>query len=150
MRTTSILTLQEKWSGAQQGFEVLREGTQGGKKTVDVVYGLTQPFASGSQRRASPGLGTRARADRKGLHDVRDVTLGEDACWVRKGSAPRVLAALRNAVVDVLADVDSASRPEALEWLQMHPEEAKKLIGLACPQQWNGAAGGRTSLETSP
>src|SRR5690348_7159206 len=41
LRTTSILTLQEKWCGAQQGFEVIRERTQGGKKTVDVVYGLT-------------------------------------------------------------------------------------------------------------
>jgi predicted transposase YbfD/YdcC len=36
------------------------------------------------------------------LHWPRDVTLGEDACQVRSGSAPQVLAALRNAVVGLL------------------------------------------------
>jgi hypothetical protein len=36
------------------------------------------------------------------LHWVRDVTLGEDACQVRAGRAPQVLAVLRNAVVGLL------------------------------------------------
>jgi predicted transposase YbfD/YdcC len=36
------------------------------------------------------------------LHYVRDVTLGEDACQVRSGRAPQVLAVLRNAVVGLL------------------------------------------------
>ena len=36
------------------------------------------------------------------LHYVRDVTLGEDACTVRRGTAPRVMAALRNAVLGLL------------------------------------------------
>jgi predicted transposase YbfD/YdcC len=36
------------------------------------------------------------------LHWVRDVTLGEDACQVRSGRAPQVLAVLRNAVVGLL------------------------------------------------
>lgn len=36
------------------------------------------------------------------LHWPRDVTLGEDACQVRAGHAPQVLAALRNAVLGLL------------------------------------------------
>ena len=36
------------------------------------------------------------------LHYVRDVTLGEDASAVRSGAAPRVMAALRNAILGVL------------------------------------------------
>jgi hypothetical protein len=36
------------------------------------------------------------------LHYVRDVTLGEDACQVRSGRAPQVLAALRNAALGLL------------------------------------------------
>ena len=36
------------------------------------------------------------------LHWLRDVTLGEDACQVRSGHAPQVLAAMRNAVVGLL------------------------------------------------
>jgi len=33
---------------------------------------------------------------------VRDVTLGEDACRVRSGSAPQILAGLRNAVLRLI------------------------------------------------
>ena len=33
------------------------------------------------------------------LHYVRDVTMGEDACRVRTGSAPQVLAGIRNSVI---------------------------------------------------
>jgi predicted transposase YbfD/YdcC len=36
------------------------------------------------------------------LHWPRDVTLGEDACQVRSGHAPQVLAALRNVVLGLL------------------------------------------------
>jgi hypothetical protein len=36
------------------------------------------------------------------LFRVRDVTLGEDASQVRKGSAPEVMAALRNTVLALL------------------------------------------------
>ena len=36
------------------------------------------------------------------LHWVRDVTLGEDACRVRTGAAPQVLAACRNAVLTLV------------------------------------------------
>ena len=36
------------------------------------------------------------------LHWPRDVTLGEDACQVRSGHAPQVLAGLRNAVLGLL------------------------------------------------
>jgi len=44
------------------------------------------------------------------LHSVRDVTLGEDACRVRSGDAPQVLAAIRNAVIHLLSKVKAKSR----------------------------------------
>lgn len=30
------------------------------------------------------------------VHSARDTTLGEDACWVRKGSLPRIMVAFAN------------------------------------------------------
>jgi hypothetical protein len=36
------------------------------------------------------------------LHWVRDVTLGEDASRIRTGSAPQLMAALRNAGISLL------------------------------------------------
>lgn len=62
------------------------------------------------------------------LHYVRDVTLGEDACRVRTGSAPQVLAALRNAVVHLLGQLPATSRAGALRRLNARPEEALGLL----------------------
>ena len=64
------------------------------------------------------------------LHYVRDVTLGEDGCRVRKGSAPQVLAAVRNAVIHLLAGVEAASPAAAIRRLNNHPEEALALLDL--------------------
>lgn len=130
LRTTSLLTLHGKWKGLQQGFELRRERTIDGEKTVEVVYGIT----SLTPEKADAGELLRRMRDHwqieNSLHYVRDVTLGEDACRVRSGSAPQVLAALRNAVVHLLAQVDAKSNPEAIEQLQVRPEMARELIGI--------------------
>jgi predicted transposase YbfD/YdcC len=130
LRTTSILTVQEKWSGLQQGFELTRERTTGAKTTVEVVYGITSLTAARADARRLLAFVRDHWQIENSLHYVRDVTLGEDACRVRKATAPQVLAALRNAVVHLLAEVEGDSRPAAIEHLQMRPEEAKKLIGI--------------------
>ena len=67
------------------------------------------------------------------LHYVRDVTLGEDACRVKTGNAPEVLAGLRNAAVGVLraAGVDNVAAH--LRRLAAHPLEAVQLVFGAAP-----------------
>ncbi len=62
------------------------------------------------------------------LHDVRDVTLGEDACGVRTGSSPEVLAALRNAVVHLLESGPKPNKAAAARRMAATPEEAVRLI----------------------
>jgi predicted transposase YbfD/YdcC len=130
LRTTSILTVTEKWKGMKQGFEITRERTVDDKTTVEVVYGMTSLSAD---RADAAALLVHVRDHWKienKLHYVRDVTFREDACRVRSGTAPQVLAAIRNTVVHLLKDVEAKSCPEALEVLQIHPEEAKRLIGI--------------------
>ncbi|MBY0458165.1 MAG: hypothetical protein K2V38_12555 [Gemmataceae bacterium] len=60
---------------------------------------------------------------------MRDVTLGEDRCRVRKGNAPQVLAALRNVAVYLRNRMDTpsiAAGPEkAIPWLH-HPASTSK------------------------
>ena len=46
-----------------------------------------------------------------GLHYRRDVTLGEDACQVRRGTAPQVLAALNNTIVGIAALAKQSNLP---------------------------------------
>jgi len=72
------------------------------------------------------------------LHSVRDVTLGADACRVRTGAGPPVLAALRNAVVHLLAGVPADSNPAAIEHLQVNPDQAKTLLGVPQTRYRNG------------
>jgi hypothetical protein len=134
VRTTSILTLQQKWPGLAQGLEITRERTVQGKTTVEVEYAMTslKPEQADAQRLS--GLVREHWGIENRLHYVRDVTLGEDSCRVRKGSAPQVLAAVRNAVVYLLAGLGTPSRAAAIRRLNAHPEEAIALLDLPQPQ----------------
>lgn len=114
----------------RQGFEVTRERTARGAKTTEVAYGVTSLPPERADAGTLLGLVRNHWAIENELHYVRDVTLGEDACRVRAGNAPQVLAALRNAVVHLLHGVEAGSRPEAIEVLQLHPDRARGLIGI--------------------
>jgi len=130
VRTTSILTTHEKWSGLKQGIEITRERTVAGKTTVEVALAITSLSSEHADAKTLLSATRNHWSIENELHYVRDVTLGEDACRVRSGSAPQVLAAIRNAVVHLLADVSSPNRPAAIELLQINPPQALALIGL--------------------
>lgn len=105
-----------------------RERRVGGETTVEVAYfitGLTRGEADPAR------LGTRIRAHwgiENRRHHVQDVTLGEDACRVRSGTAPEILAGLRNVVVHLVDGVDAPSKAAATRRFAAHPHEAIELI----------------------
>jgi len=134
VRTTAILTLHQKWPGLAQGLEITRERTVNGVTTVEVEYAMT---SLKSEDAGAPRLAQLVREHwgiENGLHYVRDVTLGEDASRVRRGSAPQVLAAVRNAVIHLLAGLGAASHAAAIRRLNARPEEALALLELPQPQ----------------
>lgn len=98
---------------------------------MEVQFGLTSLAADEADAAALLGYVRAHWRIENELHYVRDVTLGGDACRVRKGSAPQVLAAFRNAVIHLLGEVGARSHPEAIETLQVHPGRARELIGIA-------------------
>ena len=130
VRTTSILTLHQKWPGLAQGLEITRERTVKGTTTVEVEYAMTslKPKEADAQRMA--GLVREHWGIENELHYVRDVTFGEDASRVRKGSAPQVLAAVRNAVVHLLFGLGARNCAAAIRRLNARPEEALMLLHL--------------------
>ena len=90
------------WPYLDQVFRLERRVTKHGQTTVEVRYGITSlpPFVASARR-----LLEIARAEwgiENGLHHRRDVTLHEDACQVRRGQAPQVLAALNNTVLGIV------------------------------------------------
>ena len=68
-----------------------------GKETTETVCAVT---SLGPERASAKRLLAIARGHwwiENRLHWVRDMSLGEDACRVRTGEAPEILAAMRNA-----------------------------------------------------
>ncbi len=124
MRTTSILTLHQKWAGLAQGLEITRERTVKGKTTIEVEYAMTSLKPEEAKAERLSELVRKHWGIENELHYVRDVTLGENACRVRRGSAPQVLAAVRNAVIHLLAGMDAPSHAAAIRRLNARPDEA--------------------------
>ena len=88
--------LAKEWYGVQQVFCLRRRVHQLLYCTQEWVYGITSlpPSPADPQRLLSLLRGHWAIENR--LHWRRDVTLREEACQVRKGCAPRVLAVLNS------------------------------------------------------
>jgi len=130
LRVTTTLTLHPRWPGLKQAFELVRERTEKGKTTVEVAHGISSLGPERADAARLLGLTRGHWGIENKLHYVRDVTPGEDGCRVRTGSAPQVLAAVRNAVIHLLAGVEADSRAGAIRRLNNHPEEALALLGL--------------------
>ena len=103
-RTIKVVTAPAwiTFANAAQVAQIRRTTTRAGSKTVEVVYVITS-----ADRRAAPpavlaawvqchwGIENRA-------HWVRDVIYDEDRSQVRTGSAPQVMATLRNTAISLL------------------------------------------------
>jgi predicted transposase YbfD/YdcC len=101
------------WPYLDQVFRLERIVSERGKRTVEVRYGITSmpPTVADAGRilevaRAEWGI-------ENGLHHRRDVSLAEDGCQVRRGSAPQVLAALNNTVIGIVAQTGERNLPAA-------------------------------------
>jgi predicted transposase YbfD/YdcC len=111
-----------------QVFELERVRVLRDKTEVEVVHGITSLGRDRADARALLGR-VRGHWDIENrLHYVRDETLGEDRCRVRKGQSTQVLAALRNAVVHLLEGFKAPSKAAATRRLAAHPEEALPLL----------------------
>jgi predicted transposase YbfD/YdcC len=64
------------------------------------------------------------------LHYVRDMTMGEDACRVRTGSSPQILAGIRNSVIALLRRAGWTNIAAALRHHAAHVNKALELIGI--------------------
>ena len=109
-------------------FRLTRQRIIKGRTTVEVVYGITSLSRERADAARLLGLVRRHWGIENRLHYVRDVTLGEDACRVRSGSAPQFLACLRNAAMHLLRGIDPENNAAATRHLNAKPRKAIKLI----------------------
>lgn len=123
------------WYGLAQVCRIHREveyvgGARAGTTREEWAYALTS---------LPPERADAARLERlwrghwqieNGLHHVRDVTLGEDACQVRSGRAPANFAACRNAALNLLRRDGVTNVAAALRRHAMYPRHALALMGI--------------------
>jgi predicted transposase YbfD/YdcC len=121
--------LRPAWPDLQQVCQVTRERWEKGKHTVEVAYRITslKPEQANASRLLELDRGHWGIEN--GLHHVRDVSMGEDACRVRAENAPQVLAAVRNVAVALLRSLGLPSIVAATRRIVMHPREGLRLLG---------------------
>jgi len=68
------------------------------------------------------------------VHMIRDVTYREDASRVRTGQIPRVMAALRNTAISIIALMGWRGVTAANDHYRDHPEHALQALGLTTPE----------------
>lgn len=117
------------WPGAQQVLKIERVSERKGTVTRQVRYAMTSLGERTSARQLLDQVRGHWGIENR-LHDVRDVTFGEDASQVRSGSAPQVMAALRNAVIGLLRQAGWTNIAEALRHNGWRQGEALRLLGI--------------------
>ena len=128
IRTTTRLTGYLDWPGVKQVCLLERTRRIKGKMTTETVCAVTSlsPERASAERLLTISRGHWQIENR--LHWVRDMSLGEDACRVRTGEAPEILAAIRNSVLWLLR---SSGLNEIAATLRRHaakPLEAVRLV----------------------
>jgi len=109
---------------------IVRTTKRAGHETVEIDYAVTsvpRDQANAAQLlawwRGHWGIENRS-------HYVRDVTLDEDACRIRKGDAPQNLAALRNAIVSTLRLEGHANIAQALRACTWKTQQLLTKLGI--------------------
>ena len=116
------------WYAVGQVFCLRRRVEHALKCTQEIVYGIT----SLTPKQADPADLLELTRDQwsieNHLHYRRDVTLGEDACQVRKGAAPHTLAVLNSFVLALFDFCHVSNAKQAMRRFDAHPLLALRLL----------------------
>lgn len=137
MEIRSIWTSQEindylEFPHVEQVFCVLREVThlRKNKESREIAYGITSLTPDKASPQRVLELNRMHWGIENSLHWVRDETFREDRSQIRTGTAPRVMATLRNLVITILRRCGATNIAKTLRWFSLKPHLALKLIGL--------------------
>ncbi len=133
LRATTRLTGYLDWPGAKQVCLLERVRRVRGKRTAETVCAITSldPERASAKQLLAISRGHWGIENR--LHWVRDVSFGEDACRVRTGEAPEILAAIRNAALRLMRSSGLSEIAAALRRHAAKPHEALRLIMSFAP-----------------
>lgn len=132
-RTIQVLPIPENvtFPGAAQAFLVERYVTHThGKRTAMAVLGITSltPGQAGPAELAAHTRGHWGIENK--LHWVRDVIYTEDASRIRTGTAPRLMASLRNLAINALRLAGHTSTATGTRAMARNPNRPLTLLGI--------------------
>ena len=110
-----------------------RTVTQKGRTRHESSYAITSMSPTKADAGRSSEVWRGHWGIENGLHYVRDVSMKEDASQIRTGSAPEVMAALRNVVIALLRLAGATNIAAALRHYSWRVSEALILLGLVPP-----------------
>jgi len=117
------------WPHVGQVCRIERRVTRKRETKAETQYALTSLKREKADARRLQRLWRGHWSIENRLHWERDVVLGEDASQVRKGSAPQVMAALRNLTLGLLRQAKVNNVAAALRRHARYPAEALALMG---------------------
>lgn len=126
--TTTRLNGYLDWPGVRQVCLLERTRRIRDKLTTETVCAITSLSPAEASAETLLGIARGHWEIENRLHWVRDMSMGEDACRVRRGAAPRVLGGLRNTVLYVLRATGLSRIAEAFRHLAARPEDAVERI----------------------
>jgi hypothetical protein len=115
---------------AQQAFLIERyvHDLDGTLTSAAAALGITALSADQAGPERLAGL-VRAHWGIKALHHIRDVTYDEDRSQLRTGSAPQVLAGLRNLAIGALDAAGRTNIASSLRWISRNPTRVLSVLG---------------------
>ena len=116
------------WPGLEQAFRLERQRTIQRRTTPEIACGITSLPREQADARRLLGLCRSHWGVENRLVHIRDVTFGEDPCRVRSGSAPVILASLRNLAIYLLVRHGSRNKAASLRRHAARPQLALALI----------------------
>jgi hypothetical protein len=114
LKATTALSAYLDWPGVAQVGQIESVVEEDGRVAQETRYFIT----SAPRQQADAGVllawarGHWSIENRS--HYVRDVTFGEDASRIRKGSGPQIMAALRNAAIGFLRATGATNIAETI------------------------------------
>lgn len=130
-----VVTMSDRFKGLKRGFMLTRVRTLGGVAcTKETAWGMTSLGEKAADAAALLGLSRGHWGIENGSHHRRDVTLGEDDSRIRCGSAPQVMAALRNAVIHAAQATQKNTLPTFLRRMANCFDKVLSFLGLQLPE----------------
>jgi hypothetical protein len=132
--------LRPLWEDLGQVDQITRERRGSDGTTIESAYRITRLKPEQADAGRLLELDRGHWGIENGLHHVRDVSLGEDACRVRSGDAAQLLAAARNLTLGLLRLMGFPSIAAGTRRIVMHPIEGLQRMAQRIWGEPNGPA----------